>query len=104
MPQLLTEQEQLEQMAEMLIVQKLDLTPEVFTSTSTMLLCLRWLKKYCADESVEIRHVNSVSLISRLTGTEVTEADLAEARQEIEARRCARVSPVNPSIRTTNRS
>lgn len=100
MPKRLTEEEQLEQMAEMLILQKLDLSPEVFTSTSTMLLCLRWLKKYCAEESVEIQHVSSVSLISRLTGNEVTESDFAEARQEIEARTYVRVSSAKPSVRT----
>lgn len=61
------------------IVAQMDLTPDQFSSVSTILLALNWLKAVAKDEGIPIESIDRKFVIMRILNREIndTEVELA---------------------------
>lgn len=79
----LTEEEQLTRIAEALLIERMDLSPEKRITLAVLLENLRWFKMVCEKESKSFDQITPEFLIQRFTGLDVRAEELLALTQEI---------------------
>lgn len=82
----LSDDAQLERIAEAQLIERMELSPEIRFTVSIILDNLRWFKIFCENESMSFSDVTPELVIQKVTGQVVTKEQLLKVRQEIDDR------------------
>lgn len=77
---------ELDRLAEALLIEGMDLSPEVRVTVSILLDNLRWFRMLCNEESKTFDELTPEFLIYRITGHQIDGDQLVQLRKEAEAR------------------
>jgi hypothetical protein len=80
----LSEDKQLERIAEALFIERMKLSPEIHMTLSVLLESFRWIKMLCEKESKPFQDITPEFLIRRITGQEVQAEQLMNVKKEVE--------------------
>lgn len=80
----LSENQQLERIAEALFIERMKLSPEIRMTLSVLLENFRWIKMLCEKEPKSFQDITPEFLIQRITGQDVQAEQLMNVKKEVE--------------------